>query len=99
MIVVISDEAESDLEHIADRIAEDNPFRAVSFVKELRDRCEKLADMPKGFPLVPRYEQMDIRRRVHGAYLIFYRVETSKIEVLHILHGAMNYESLLFPEG
>jgi toxin ParE1/3/4 len=99
MIVIISDEAEADLEKIADRIADDNPARALSFVKELRGRCEDLADMSNAFPLVLHYEHVGIRRRVHGSYLIFYRVGASSIEVLHVLHGAMNYEPLLFPEG
>jgi plasmid stabilization system protein ParE len=36
MIVELTDEAEQDLERIADRIAEDNPLRAISFVEQLR---------------------------------------------------------------
>jgi toxin ParE1/3/4 len=99
MGVVLSGEAEADLERIADRIAQDNPSRALSFAKELRERCETLADFPEGFPLVSRYAHHGIRRRVHGAYLIFYRVGATQIEVLHILHGAMNYEPLLFSDG
>jgi plasmid stabilization system protein ParE len=70
MIVELSDEAESDLEQIADYIAKDSPRRALSFVQELRGKCEALAATPKGFPLVPRYEQHGIRRRVHGSYLL-----------------------------
>lgn len=99
MIVVISDEAEADLERIADHIAENNPARALSFVKELRSRCESLADMAEAFPLVPRFGRANVRRRIYGSYLIFYRVTGLQIEVLHILHGAMNYEPLLFPLG
>lgn len=99
MIVVLSAEAEIDLEHIADYIAEDNPERALTFVQDLRECCENLAAMPKRFPLVPRYEHAGIRRRVHGAYLIFYRVGASELEIIHILNGAMNYEPLLFPGG
>jgi plasmid stabilization system protein ParE len=34
-----------------------------------------------------------------GSYLIFYRVGTETIEVVHILHGARDYDPLLFPEG
>jgi plasmid stabilization system protein ParE len=49
--------------------------------------------------LVPRYEHHGIRRRPFGSYLIFYRVGTEAIEVVHILHGARDYEPLLFPEG
>jgi len=45
-----------------------------------------------------RYEHTNIRRVVHGNYLIFYRVNTESIEVIHILHGAMNFDAILFPE-
>ena len=98
MIVVITHEAEADLEHIADTIALDNPLRALSFVQELRERCERLSEFPKAFPLVPRYEHTGIRRRVHGNYLIFYHVHDETVDVLHVLHGARDYEPVLFPE-
>lgn len=75
MIVHISAEAERDLEAIGDYIARDDPTRALSFVQELRAKCLKLADLPEGFPVVPRYETHGIRRRAHGNYLIFYRVK------------------------
>jgi plasmid stabilization system protein ParE len=40
VIVVITEEAEADLERIGDAIAMDKPLRALSFVRELRERCE-----------------------------------------------------------
>lgn len=52
MMVEFSTEAESDLEQIADFIAQDNPRRVLSFVEELRSKCFALADSPLGFPLV-----------------------------------------------
>jgi plasmid stabilization system protein ParE len=96
MILELSDEAEQDLEQIADYIARDNPRRALSFILELRTRCEELLDTPNGFAIVPRYERYGIRRRVHGNYLIFYRVETAKVVIVHILHGATDYGAILF---
>jgi toxin ParE1/3/4 len=99
MIVVIADEAEADLEQIGDRIAEDNPLRALMVIQELRDACEGLGDMSRRFSLAPRYEHAGVRRRVHGNYLIFYRIGAATVEVIHVLHGAMDYEPLLFPEG
>jgi plasmid stabilization system protein ParE len=98
MIVELSDEAQGDLEHIADYIARDNPRRALSFVQELRDKCEALAYSALGFPLVPRYERHEIRRRVHGRYLIFYRADTDRVVVLRILHGAMDHVAILFED-
>jgi addiction module RelE/StbE family toxin len=95
--VVITAEAESDLERIGDYIAQDSPHRALSFVQEIRQRCDRIAEAPKGFPLVPRYENFGVRRCVYGNYLIFYRIIDDTIEVLHVLHGATDYEPVLFP--
>jgi toxin ParE1/3/4 len=98
VIVVVTAEAESDLEQIATCIAEQSVEVALNFVRELRKRCESLADAPRGYPLVPRHEHLGIRRRPFGNYLIFYRVDPGAIEVVHILLGARDYEPLLFPE-
>src|SRR5262245_18882295 len=97
MRVRLTREAEADLERIGDFIAQDNPQRALTFILELREKCLTLTDSPEAFPLVPRYQQFGVRRRIHGNYLIFYKVEGADIFVLHVLHGAMEYESILFP--
>lgn len=97
MIVHLTAEAEYDLETIGDYIARDNPARALSFLHELRLKCLGLADMPERFPLVPRYEAAGLRRRVHGDYLIFYKVEREKVVIIHVLHGAQDYNATLFP--
>ncbi|MBB3447297.1 MULTISPECIES: type II toxin-antitoxin system RelE/ParE family toxin [unclassified Rhizobium] len=98
MILEFSNEAESDLEQIADYIAERNPQRALSFIRALRRRCEDLVDTPNGFALVPSYEKYGIRRRVHRNYLIFYRVKNAKVVIIHILHGATDYGAALIGE-
>jgi toxin ParE1/3/4 len=41
--VVLSNQAETDLEEIGDYIAADSPARAVSFVRELRDHFQRIA--------------------------------------------------------
>ena len=92
MTVVITAEAEADLEQIAAYVAEQNPQGALTLVRNLRDRCKSLADAPRGYPLVPRYEHLGIRRRPFGRFLIFYRVRDNAIEVTHILHSARDYE-------
>ena len=99
MIVLISAQAEADLERIGDHIAEDNPQRASGFIHELLERCERLTETPHGFSLVPRYEHTGVRRRPYRNYLIFYRVGEERVEILHILNGAQDFESILFPEG
>ncbi|PUA41365.1 plasmid stabilization protein [Pseudomonas protegens] len=99
MIVRLTNEAEYDLEQVADYITQDNPQRAQLFMLELRDKCLALASTPLVFPLVPRYERFGILRCVHGNYLIFYRVEPDHVVIIHILHGAMDYAEILFGSG
>jgi plasmid stabilization system protein ParE len=97
VIVTITAEAESDLEEIATYVAQQSPQSALKLVRELKEKCESLPDAPRAYPLVPRYEHLGIRRRPFGQFLIFYRIGSDAIEVIHILHGARDYESLLFP--
>ncbi|KVN88596.1 plasmid stabilization protein [Burkholderia ubonensis] len=99
MIVRLSDVAIAELEAIADYIARDTPRRAVTFVREIRDKCVSLAEMPFAFPLVPRFERHGVRHRVYGNYQIFYRVvgdPPTQIDILHVLHGARDYAAVLF---
>ncbi len=98
MRVEISAEAEQDLEAIGHYVVRDNPTRAVSFLRELRAKCFDLEELPNRFPLVNRYKSLGIRRRVHGNYLIFYRIEPQQIVVLHVLQAATDYASVLFPK-
>ena len=98
MKVRFAAEAETDLERIADHIAQDNPERALSFIQELREACAGLAEFPHRFPLVAGYAEFGIRYQVRGNYLIFYRAEAGGVTVLHVLHGAMDYAAIVFPE-
>ena len=45
-----------------------------------------------------RLEKHGVRRRLHGNYLIFYRIEADRLVVLHVLHGARDYGAILFPD-
>lgn len=76
----------------------DDPTAAIRLARELRAACLGLARFPDRFARVPRFEKYGIRHRVHGNYLIFYRVDAERVIVIHILHGAMDYSALLFPQ-
>src|SRR5260370_41859404 len=95
MRVILADVREAELERMGDAGARDKPHRALSFVLEIRESCEVLGETPEAFPLVPQHQGSGVRRRVHGDYLIFYRIAR---DVVGVLHGAMNYEELLFGE-
>ncbi|WP_372422261.1 type II toxin-antitoxin system RelE/ParE family toxin [Salinarimonas chemoclinalis] len=97
MLVRISDDAEADLESIADFLAETDPVRALDAVVRLRAACSALGRFPRRYPLVPRYIHLGVRRRISGKYLIFYTVGDGSVDILRIVHGATDYEATLFP--
>lgn len=99
MKVFLTAVAIADLQEIGDWVAEDDPAAALTLVTALRERCLQLAEFPRAYPLVPRYEPRGIRRRPYGEYLVFYRIAETRIEVLRILHGARDYDPLLFPDS
>jgi addiction module RelE/StbE family toxin len=94
--VVFSEQAKTGLRDIALFIARDNKRRARSFARELQTKAREIAQNPLAFPLVPRYAHSSVRRRVYRDYLIFYQVEADVVRIVHILHGAQDYETLLF---
>ncbi len=99
MKIVFSAQAKAGLRDIALFIAQDNPARARSFVRALRDKAVALADAPYALPIIPRYILERIRRRPFGNYLILYRVDDEALVIVDIVHGARDYDALLFPDG
>ena len=94
--VRISIRAFRDLEQIGERVSLDSPATARKLVNDLLKSCQSLNKLPERFAKVRRFS--GLRRRVHGSYLIFYDVSARHVDVIHILHGAMDYERILFPE-
>jgi len=92
--VEFSDRAEADLEGVADYIALDNPKRAVSFVRELRARCERIAGQPRANRL---REELGpgTRGAVHGPHLILYTERRGVLVIERIVHGARDLGRLL----
>lgn len=86
MQCVFSTLAEFDLEEVADFIARDNPRRALSYIGEIRERCQGLVTFPEAAPL---REELGpgLRLAPFGRYLIFYTVHPDFIRVVRILPG------------
>ncbi|MBX9663862.1 type II toxin-antitoxin system RelE/ParE family toxin [Novosphingobium sp.] len=90
-------EAEADFEAVADFIARDSPRQALLFITELREACERLTTFPRRYPVVHHDKRGEIRKALHGNYLIFFKIEEDTIYVIHILHGATDYQAR-FPD-
>jgi toxin ParE1/3/4 len=94
--VVFSENAERDLEEIADWIARDNPDRARSFVADLVKACKSIGRSPRSYPLADKSRDQTLRRRIHRTYLIFFDIGPKDVEVLHVVHGARDYAQIVF---
>lgn len=81
--------ARDDLMEIALYIAEDRPQRALSFVQELEQTCERLARAPGIGAARPELGHR-VRMQPHGRYLIFYRQVGEQLRIERILHSARN---------
>jgi len=88
--------AELDLEEIADYIARDNPRRALSFIGEIRERCQKIVAFPAAAPRRDEFGE-GIRVVPFGRYLIFYTVEPDAVRIERILSGSRLLSSEYFP--
>ncbi|MDR0275203.1 MAG: type II toxin-antitoxin system RelE/ParE family toxin [Burkholderiaceae bacterium] len=86
--------AEHDLESIGDYIAADSPVRAVSFVLELREQCQRIARNPWGYRARPELGE-GLRSCAWGNYVIFFEAETDEVAIVRILHGARDLPAAL----
>ncbi|BAO82722.1 plasmid stabilization system protein [Serpentinimonas maccroryi] len=92
MQLVFLPKAEQDLEAIGDYIALNNPRRAASFVRELQAQCRKQAKSPKAYRPRPELGK-GLRSCAHGNYLILYAESDRLVQIVRILHGAMDIEA------
>ena len=93
MNVVLTREAIADLRDIGLWIALDDPDRAATFVRELSEKCLELADRPLLYPAAEEIG-LGVRKRRHRNYLILYRIQRSRIEILHVIHGSRDQRAL-----
>ena len=89
-------QAERDLESIGDYIAQDNPRRALTFLRQLRAQCHKILLAPQGYRLWPELGER-IRSCSHGNYVIFFTESDRSVTVIRVLHGSMDIEAR-FPD-
>ena len=93
MQCILSPLAEFDLEEIGDYIPRDNPDRAVSFIREIREQCARITDNPTAAPLRPELGA-GIRMAPFGRYLIFYTTDADLVRIERVLHGARDIPGL-----
>ena len=98
MRVVLSKQAEIDLEEIGDYIAADSPVRALSFVRELRDHFHRIAKAPLAYAQRPELGD-GVRSCTHGNYLILFIPDESEVFVARVVHGRRELAAVSGDEG
>ncbi|MFT3728516.1 MAG: type II toxin-antitoxin system RelE/ParE family toxin [Terricaulis sp.] len=96
--LILSDQAEVDLEEIADYIAKDSPRAALRVVTALRAKCAIIAEQPELYPVLESITP-EFRRALARPYGIWFQIapdDTVRIE--RIVHGARDLPSLFEPK-
>ncbi len=78
----------ADLENIREYIRKDSEYYAARFVEKIIDAVEKLINFPKMGRNVPESGDKNIKELLLHSYRIMYRIESERILILTILHGA-----------
>ena len=88
--VVVTPEAERDLDQVFRFVALEKPDAARKFVAGLRRRLETLASMPRRAALAPEdgLDGLEIRHLIHGQYRIIFTIDGRTVVILQVRHGA-----------
>jgi toxin ParE1/3/4 len=92
--VVRTDQAETDLAEILDYLEERSPQAAERLATAIDDRCGLLSQLP----LLGRTREelgSGLRSVVVEQYVLFYRVTAIAVEILRILHGARDIDTMM----
>jgi toxin ParE1/3/4 len=92
--VVRTHQAEKDLAEILDYLDERSPRAAERLAAAIDDRCNLLGELPEMGRLREELAP-GLRSVVVERYVLFYRVTATAVEVLRILHGARDIDTLM----
>jgi toxin ParE1/3/4 len=82
--------AERHLDAIFNHIAQNSQEYAKRMVDRLTRRSKQIAEYPLSSRKVPEYDSNQIREVIEGPYRIIYYIKSDQVDVLAVIHGAMN---------
>jgi plasmid stabilization system protein ParE len=85
---------EGDLDTIADFIAQDNPQRAVTFIREIRQKIDKVGQQPLVYQLRPEIGE-GARMAVVGRYVILFRILGDAVRIERVVYGGRDLPPML----
>ena len=91
MKLVWSEPALADIESIRDYIRRDSEFYAGRFINRIIEAVESLVELPARGRLVPEADDPNTRELLFQNYRIMYRLESTRIIVLAVVHAARDW--------
>ena len=82
--------AEAHLDAIYAYMAQDSKTYALRTVDRITRRSQQIGAFPLSGRQVPEYDLDQIREVFSGPYRIIYHIKADQIDVIAVLHGAMN---------
>ncbi len=86
MQLELSSYVEGDLDDIADFIAQDNPGRALTFIKDIRTKFSDIRLNPLIYQLRPDIGE-EARMATVGNYAILFRVMSDVVRIERVIYG------------
>lgn len=82
--------AEDHLDAIYTYIAQSSSTYALRTVDKITRRSQQIGMFPKSGRRVPEYDVDQVREVIEGNYRIIYHIKPDQIDVIAVIHGAMN---------
>jgi toxin ParE1/3/4 len=95
MKVVVTAVARMEIREIGLYVARDDPSAAMRLMADLVRTCSALETAPLRGPVLAVRHGREVRRLVHGSYLILYTVADDAVRIHRVTHGARSPRLLL----
>ena len=82
--------AESHLDALYEYIAQDSPTYALLIIDRITSKSQQIVEFPLSGRRVPEYDIDQIREVFAGPYRIIYHIKSDQIDVIAVIHSAMN---------
>ena len=88
--VEITAAAQSDIQETFQYIVADNQTAANNLIGEIERQIDSLEQFPLRCPVIPESFELGVEYRhiIYGHYRTIFRVESSRVIILRIIHGA-----------
>lgn len=91
--------AEQDMQDIFQYISVNlsNPSAALRLIGDFENAFDRISSFPESCQLIQNEYVKDktLRKIIVNDYLVFYRVKNDEIQIIRVIYGMRDYESLL----